>query len=187
MAKRRRRKKVAMATRRKISRKVKAAHRKEKARRAKISKSLKAYHRQKRRAAEPLRKVIRIEEVRRPEPSLGEFILQAILDLETQQRPVKFQLPEGRQVGGFDMKDQHPDLPGRFAHHTQASVETHYVYFTDDGDLQENTVILYFDTGANDEEFWHNYHSVIRDELDVETQDIEGGYQDFAVFVARVA
>ena len=186
MAKRRRRKKVAMATRRKVSRKLKAYHRKEKARRAKISKSLKAYHRQKRRAAEPLRKVVRIEEVRRPEPSLGDFILQAIRDLQTQQKPAKFELLEGRQVGGFDMKDQHPDLPRLFARHTQASVETHYVYFTDDGDLQENTITLYFDTGANDEEFWHNYHSVIRDELDVETADIEGGYQDFAVFVARV-
>jgi len=186
MAKRRRRKKVAMATRRKISRKVKAARRKEKVRRAKISKSLKAYYRQKRRAAEPLRKVVRIEEVRRPEPSLGDFILQAIRDLETQQKPVKFELPEGRQAGGFDLKDQHPDLPRRFERNTQGSIEAHYFYIDDDDVEHEDTVRLFFDTGTTDEEFWHNFHDAIRTQLEIEIAELEGSYQDISVFVASM-
>lgn len=170
-----------MATKRR-----RAKARKEKARRAKISKSLKAYHRRKRRAAEPLRRFV-VEEAKQPEQSLGDFIMSAIRGLEAERKVPKFQLPEGRQAGGFDMKDQHPDLPREFSRNTQASIEAHYVYFTDEGELQENTVRLFFDTGANDEEFWHNYHAAIRDELEIEIADVEGGYQDFSVFVASMA
>lgn len=190
MAKRRKKRAVAMATRRKISRALKAYHRhkqqKEQQRRKKISATLRA-RAAARKPKEPLQEFIR-PSVKEPErQSLGDFIIQTLNVMSAERKPAAFELPEGRQAGGFDMKDQHPDLPRRFEHNQQVSVEAHYVYFTDEGELQENTVTLFFNSGANDEEFWHNYHAAIRDELETETADIEGGYQDFSVFVARMA
>jgi len=194
MAKKRRKRRVAMATKRRKTKRRKTVTRKEKARRSKISKALKAYHSRQRRQREPLRKVISPEVVRRPEQSLGDFILSAIRSLESQQKVAKFELPEGRAVGGFDMKDQHPDLPRRFERNITATIQFDSLYISDSGQELPIPHYVEFNTGANDEEFWHNYFQAVRDELDYDIDEAGDSFPDddvtskeMSVFVARIA
>jgi hypothetical protein len=128
----------------------------------------------------------------RPTQSLGDFILGAIRDIEAGRAQKKFQPPEGRQTAGFDMKDQHPDLPRRFGHNETARIEFADLYI--EGEQAEDRAhYREFDTGESDEEFWHNYYAAIREELDDYLEYLENsGYdeatsQDVGIFVASVA
>ncbi len=162
MARRKRISKLETLRRARISRALKAFHRRERLRRQRISQSLKEFHRKRREA-----------EAAKPIPGQVSLI--------TTERPAG--------VFGFDVRDQRPDVAPIFVDRGGQVTASVRFGFTDPktGEAFDMERVILFEAGEDEDEFWDNYHDALRDELDDVIGDTPGGYTKFSAAVEAFA
>lgn len=144
--------------------------RKERQRRQRISESLKRYWRTVRETREERRAEAietRVPPPSPPGPSLLDWITQKVTEVTRQVAGVTWEPDAGTQNAAFALRDQEPDLAQRFGRHETVTITLALSKF---GKLRgapaEGTRTVIFNTGADAEEFWKNYHAAVRAALD---------------------
>ncbi len=101
--------------------------------------------------------------------------------------------PQGRFA--FLAKDQRPDIADvRAGRRPDALISANVTFaYTDSrtGEMRDESRVIHFEAGENEDEFFDNYHDAVREELDDvidETESETGGqYERFSVLVSRLA
>src|SRR5712692_1654789 len=101
--------------------------------------------------------------------------------------------PQGRFA--FLAKDQRPDIADvRAGRRPDALISANVTFaYTDSrtGETRDESRVIHFEAGENEDEFFDNYHDAVREELDDvidETESETGGqYERFSVLVSRLA
>lgn len=140
-------------------------------------------------------------------PSLLDWILGSVKRTEREVSGVSWSAEPGTQNAAFLLRTQQPDLAERFGRNETVTLQMSFVKFVDRHPGEASRTVT-FNTGADAEEFWKNYHSAVRGELesaiarsrsgedrgeyeyeddydDRDTGDV--GYESFGVYVSGLA
>lgn len=175
---------------------------KEAARRARISRALKAYHRARRaeRPAAPtlpqqiqravldvFREIVKAVELPKPAPAPKEVSRRDTWRAENREGEQAFGLRDNRGDFGFNV-DQFIGKDSVTANITVSRK-------LDDGRIDTRPVVIEFEGGEDESEFFDNYHEAVRDAIQETWEDFEQEYPDidqgdsdsYSSFVALVA